>query len=299
VDLELDTVATPAHRYRLGSVSKVITATLAAQLAARDAVDLDVGIDKYLPDLPAHHRATTLRQLLTHRGGVRHYLEKDWSPGVPGPLDQRNYGSNADVLATFIDDPLIARPGERVAYSTFGYTLASLVLEAAAGVPFVDLVRKEIAAPLGLTTLGPDDRLAVVANRVRGYHPAESIRRYLPAFDGKWGNIPSNNPAYKWAGGGLLGSPTDIARFGAAHLSAGKIAAAALKTLFTVHTERTERSPPLGLGWRIDRDDAQRLRWHHAGAQDGARASPSSIPRRNCPSRWPPTSPGCRATSMT
>ena len=38
-------------------------------------------------------------------------------------------------------------------------------------------------------------------------------------------------------------------------------------------TERTDRSPPLGLGWRIDEDSAKRLRWHHAGGQDGARAS--------------------------
>jgi serine beta-lactamase-like protein LACTB len=273
VDLELGTPATPGHRYRLGSVSKVITATLAAQLAARGAVDLDAAIASYMPELPEHHRATSLRQLLTHRGGVRHYQEKDWAPGIPGPIDQRLYGGKADILATFIDDPLIARPGERLSYSTFGYTLASLVLEAASGAPFLDLVRREIAVPLGLTTLGPDDRLAVVPDRVRGYHPAEHVKRYVPAFGGKWGNIPSNNPAYKWAGGGLLASPTDMARFGAAHLAPGKIVGAALENLFRLHTVRTERSPPLGLGWRIDRDEAQRLRWHHAGGQDGARAS--------------------------
>jgi hypothetical protein len=46
----------------------------------------------------------------------------------------------------------------------------------------------------------------------------------------------------------------------------------ALELLFTVQTERTDRMPPLGLGWRIDQDGAQRLRWHHAGSQDGARA---------------------------
>jgi serine beta-lactamase-like protein LACTB len=272
-DLELGTAATPAHRYRLGSVSKVITATLAAQLAAQGAVDLDAAIASYLPGLPAQHRATTLRQLLTHRGGIRHYVDKDWSAGIPGPLDQRNYGSNADILATFIDDPLIARPGERISYSTFGYTLASLVLEAARGQPFLELVRREIGAPLALSTLGADDRLAVVPDRVRGYHPADLVKRLQPDFAGQWGNIPSNNSGYKWAGGGLLASPADLARFGAAHLAPGKIASAALTTLFTVHTERTENSAPLGLGWRIDHDDAKRLRWHHAGAQDGARAS--------------------------
>jgi serine beta-lactamase-like protein LACTB len=273
VDLELGTIADARHRFRLGSVSKAITATLAAQLAARGVVDLDAAIAQYLPDLPEQHRATTLRQLLTHRGGVRHYVDKDFAADAPGPIDRRIYRSNSDILSVFIHDPLVARPGERVSYSTFGYTLASLVLEGAAKLPFLDLIQREIAAPLGLASLGPDDSMSVIPHRVRGYHPADAMKKVWPDYRGEWGNIASNNPAYKWAGGGLLATPTDLARFGAAHLAPGKLSKPALDTLFTVHTERTDRSPPLGLGWRIDADVAQRPRWHHAGGQDGARAS--------------------------
>ncbi len=265
--------ASTSHRFRLGSVSKVITATLAAELAARGVVDLDAPIAKYMPDLPEQHRATTLRQLLTHRGGIRHYADKDESREAPGPIDQRRYLNNADILAVFINDPLIAKPGERVSYSTFGYTLVSIVLETAAKLPFVELVQREIAAPLGLKSLGADGPLEIVPNRVSGYHPAEIVRKAFPAFEGKFANTAQNNPAYKWAGGGLLATPCDLARFGAAHLAPGKLSKTALDTLFTVYTERNERSPPLGLGWRIDEDAAKRLRWHHAGGQDGARAS--------------------------
>ena len=273
VDLELEVAATTAHRFRLGSVSKVVTATLAAELAARGGVDLDAPIAKYLPDLPEQHRATTLRQLLTHRGGIRHYADKDESREAPGPIDQRRYLNNADILAVFINDPLIAKPGERVSYSTFGYTLVSVVLETAAKLPFVELVQRDIAVPLGLKSLGADGPMQIVPNRVSGYHPAEIVRKAFPSFEGKFANTAQNNPAYKWAGGGLLATPGDLARFGAAHLAPGKLSKAALDTLFTVYTERNERSPPLGLGWRIDEDAAKRLRWHHAGGQDGARAS--------------------------
>jgi CubicO group peptidase (beta-lactamase class C family) len=273
VDLELDVAATPAHRFRLGSVSKIFTATLAAELAARGVVDLDAPIERYMPDLPNQHHATTLRQLLTHRGGIRHYAAKDDSAESPGPIDRRFYASNTDILAVFINDPLVAKPGERVSYSTFGYTLASIVLETAAKLPFLELVQRDIATPLGLATLGGDAPMSLVTQRVSGYHPGDNLRKAFPAFQGKWGNIAQNNPAYKWAGGGLLASATDVARFGAAHLAPGKLSKAALDTLFTVYTERNDRSPPLGLGWRIDEDAAKRLRWHHAGGQDGARAS--------------------------
>ena len=272
VELELDVTAKTSHRFRLGSVSKVFTATLAAQLAASKTVDLDAPIATYLPDLPEQHRATTLRQLLTHRGGIRHYADKDDAPGNPGPIGQRMYANNADILAVFIDDPLIAKPGERVSYSTFGYTLVSIVLESAAKTPFLALLQREIATPLGLTSLGPDDVMALVPQRVRGYHPGDLVRQAFPGFQGKWSNTDISNVTYKWAGGGLLATPTDVARFGAAHLAPGKLSKAALDMLFTVYTEATERSPPLGLGWRIDTDAAKRLRWHHAGTQDGARA---------------------------
>jgi serine beta-lactamase-like protein LACTB len=272
-DLELQVAATTRHRFRLGSVSKIVTATLAAQLAARGVVDLDAGIARYMPDLPAQHHATTLRQLLTHRGGIRHYQDKDESSAAPGPIDKRSYLSNADILAVFIDDPLIAKPGEGPNYSTFGYTLVSLVLEAAAKTPFLELVQREIAAPMSLGSLAGDEPVSLLPNRVSGYHPGNLIRKRVPSFVGKFANAPQNNPAYKWAGGGLLATPGDLAKFGAAHLSAGPITAPALQSLFTVQTERTDRSPPLGLGWRIDADAAGRRRWHHAGGQDGARAS--------------------------
>jgi len=271
-NLELNVTATPAHRFRLGSVSKVITATLAARLAASGAVDLDAPISNYLPDLPAQHQATTLRQLLTHRGGIRHYADKDSSLEAPGPINYRQYRSTADVLAVFINDPLVARPGEQVLYSTFGYTLASLVLEAATKTPFLDLVQQQIAAPLALQSLAGDEPATLIPQRVSGYQSGDINRKVAPGFTGKWANVPQNNPAYKWAGGGLMATPTDLARFGAAHLAPGKLSRETLQLLFTVYTPATERSPPLGLGWRINTDDRGRTRWHHAGGQDGARA---------------------------
>jgi CubicO group peptidase (beta-lactamase class C family) len=273
VNIELDVAATPAHRFRLGSVSKVITATLAATLAARGIVDLDAPIVQYMPDLPQPHHATTLQQLLTHRGGIRHYLPKDDARTALGPIDLRHYPGTADVLAVFINDPLVAKPGERVSYSTFGYTLASLVIEAAAKTPFLDLLQREIAKPLELESLGGDTQMALVPNRVTGYQPGDIVRKAQPDFQGAYANVPSANVAYKWAGGGLLATATDLAKFGAAHLTAGRIPAAALKPLFTVHTQATSDSPPLGLGWRINEDNEHRLRWHHAGGQLGARAS--------------------------
>jgi len=269
-DLEMNIPASPASLFRMGSGAKPVTATLAALLAQDGAVDLDGAIGRYMPGLPQMHHATTLRQLLTHRGGIRHYIDRDSDRNAPGgSIDSRTYMTNDDILAVFINDPLVAPPGTKMAYSTFGYTLASLVLEYAASKPFLDLLHEKIAIGLGLPSLQADAPRQIIPNRVRGYGPA-SVVRQIPPVNGTWANSPINNPAYKWAGGGLLMTPTDFARFGAAHLSSGPLSEKVRKTLFTVQVP--ESSPPLGLGWRINKDAKGRLRWHHAGGQEGARS---------------------------
>ena len=70
-------------------------------------------------------------------------------------------------------------------------------------------------------------------------------------------------------------TPSDLARFGAALIDSptSRITAAERALLFTPLTEATRQMPPLGLGWRVDADPKGRRRWHHAGAQEGGRAS--------------------------
>lgn len=281
-NIELDVPTSTKHLFRLGSVSKVVTAVLAARLVSRGTIDLDKPIATWLPNLPALHRATTLRQLMTHRGGVRHYKPADYDlSGVGGPIYTRFYKSNQEILDLFINDPLIAPPGSRVSYSSFGFTLASIVMETAAGRPFVEMIRTEVGTALDLPSLLKDDPIAMVPMRASGYISAldgaifysqlpESAR---PGLTDGVANIPMSNPAYCWAGAGFLMTTPDCARFGAAMLDApgSGIGATERALLFTPMTEKTKDSPPLGLAWRVDTDKKGRLRWHHAGATLGGR----------------------------
>lgn len=277
VDLELDVTATAAHTFRLGSVSKVLTATAAARLASRGTLDLDVPISTWLPDLPAQHRQTTMKQLLTHQGGIRHFVARDLDPSAPGgTIDLHGFPTNKEILATFINDPLVAPAGTRASYSTFGYTLASLVMEAAAARPFTQLIKAEIGNVFGLPSLIQDDPFAVTPFRASGYNKGGDLGDVQPRRreDG-WANSRTSNPAYSWAGAGFLMTPSDMARFGAALPDSpdSKISREERTLLFTPLTEKTRDMPPLGLGWRIDMDEKGRRRWHHAGATIGGRAS--------------------------
>jgi serine beta-lactamase-like protein LACTB len=283
-DLELGIPARPEHSFRIGSVSKIITTTAVARLVSQGLLELETPISYWLPDLPPHHRETTLLQLLTHRGGVRHYLPKDLDPGQPGgSIFSRPRWDNAAILAAFIDDDLVGPIGKEVSYSSWGYTLASLVMEKAASQPFLDLIESEVGSRFALPSLKPDRPDLVVPGRVRGYVGTQERRMLQAQFpdagfadiDGDWANALSLNPAFCWAGAGFVMNMPDLARFGAALLDGPdcRISAAERALLFTPLTEKCDKSPPLGLGWRVDEDDAGRLRWHHAGATQGGRAS--------------------------
>lgn len=283
-DLEFAVPARPDHLFRVGSVSKAVTATLAARLVSRGMVELDTPISYWLADLPQPHRQTTLAQLLTHRGGIRHYVPSDLDREQPGgPVMTRVSWTSAQVLDAFIHDELVAAPGTQVRYSSFGYSLAALVLEAAAGSSFLQLVAEEIAAPFALPSLRGDEPGQVIEGRARGYMSARERQMMVERFpetgrspaSGDWSCAPNFNPAFCWAGAGLLMSAPDMARFGAAHCFGphSRISEAERALLFTPRTDKSDSSPPLGLGWRVDRDDRHRLRWHHAGATPGGRAA--------------------------
>lgn len=270
-NLELDAPATPQTRFRLGSVSKVVTATLAARLAEQGVLDLDAPISRYMPDLPQAHRATTLRQLLGHQGGIRHYEGKDMRADQPGgSIDQREYADTAATLALFINDPLVAPPGTKSHYSTFGYTLASAVIEAAAKRPFVELVETLLAEPLGLTSLEADAWRTPIKGRTAFYDPTPAWAQAGVAAP--FVNAPQANAAYKWAGGGFVATPSDVARFGYAVIRPGYVNAATHRMMFTPLAAADGTTTNVALGWRVDKDAAGRVRWHHAGSSVGGRA---------------------------
>lgn len=278
--LEALTHARTDTLFPLGSISKVLTSTLAARLSLRGLLDLDSPISSRLLGLPAQHRETTLSQLLTHRGGIRHYSAAEADLGNPDlPVFMRVYRSDDEVLALFINDPLVANPGTGVNYSSYGYTLASMVIAATLGRSFLDLIHTEIAVPFDLLSLVPDDPWRITPKRAGQYMNDLDLRMFgaslpenaKPPLGEGWANLPFNNPGYCWAGAGFVMTPSDSARFGAAMIEspASRLSEAERALLFTPVTETSKSSPPMGLGWRVDTDKAGRRRWHHAGATPG------------------------------
>jgi CubicO group peptidase (beta-lactamase class C family) len=169
-------------------------------------------------------------------------------------LNRQRYASVTDALEIFGDDPLLYEPGTGFQYSTHGYTLLSAVLEGAAGQPYLAFMDRAVFTPLGMEHTGPDDGTASDPQPAVPYHRDRLIDRLLGGWlEPRYARPPLADPSYKWAGGGLLSTATDLVRMANALMSYEFLDSAAVERLWTPQRLADGSMNPqrYGIGWRI------------------------------------------------
>ncbi|MGE3174434.1 MAG: serine hydrolase domain-containing protein [Planctomycetota bacterium] len=249
-DVENDVPATADTVYRLASISKIVTAVAVLQQVEAGALDLDRDVRGYVAAFPEKRWPVTLRQLLGHLGGVRHYRRGEGESTAP-------FATQAEGLVRFADDDLLHEPGTQYRYSTYGFNLAAAAAEAAAGVPYATWVREHIAAPAGAPTMQDDAIARIIRHRAQGY-----VRR-----DGELQNSQLMDASYKLGGGGLCSSAPDLARFGLALMAGKLIGADSLTAMTTAQATRDGKSTGYGMGIGVATGADGRREWSHSGAQ--------------------------------
>jgi len=241
--------------YRIASISKPIAAVIAMMLVEEGALDLDAAIQDYIPLYPEKRGVITMRRLLSHTSGIRHYRGDEF-------LSNRRYRSGLTPLATFADDTLLFMPGDQYSYSTFGYTLASAVIEASARTSFLELLGHRIALPFGLKTLTAEESEKIVPH----------LASFYLIHDGEIFNTPFVDNSNKWAGGGLVSTADDLVRFASELIRGNLIHHETLEQMFTPQVTNDGNSVGYGLGWAvgIDEETGKRIVWHTGGAMGGS-----------------------------
>lgn len=252
-DVEVKRRATTATQFRIGSVSKPLTADAVAQLYESGKLDLDVPIQRYVTSFPEKGAPITTRLLGGHLAGIRHYR------GGEFVLNQR-FATVTAGLAIFQNDTLVAPPGTRYSYSSYGFNLISAVVEGASGEDFLTYMRRHVFTPLGMTSTAPDRSDSLIPNRTRFYERNEA---------GQFEPSPTVDNSYKWAGGGFLSTAEDLVRFGSAHLEPGYLKAATLELLFTPQRTTSGQATTYGIGWFTTMDSLGHRYVSHGGGSIG------------------------------
>ncbi len=254
-DLTHDTRVTPLTKFRIGSVSKPITAAAIGVLVDDNALDLDAPVQTYVPSFPEKQWPVTTRLLAGHLGGIRHYQGDENFSSV-------RYPTVLSGLAIFQDDPLINEPGTEYVYSSYAWNLISAVIEGASGEPFLGYMDRAVFGPLAMehTVAGHTD--SIIAHRTRFY---------VLSATGEVLNAPYVDNSYKWAGGGFLSTPEDLLRFANGHLEPGFLQAETLELLFTSQRTAGGDETGYGIGWGSATNDYGEQVVSHTGGSVGGR----------------------------
>jgi CubicO group peptidase (beta-lactamase class C family) len=250
-DLEHRVGASAETVFRTASIAKPITAAAVMLLVERGRLDLDADIRTYVPELPEKPWRVTLRQLLGHLGGIRWYRDDAETNST------RHYYALADALAAFAGDPLVHEPSTKYLYSSYGFVLAGLAAERAAGRPLAEFLRESVFAALQMNSTRLDDAQAIIPNRARGY---------MLGGDGTMRNAPYLDTSGRWPGGGLVSTAADLVRFAAGIRKL--LQPSSIDLMWTPQRTRDGGSTGYGLGWGIAPFDGRR-RVTHGGAQSG------------------------------
>lgn len=246
--------------FEIGSISKVFTALILADMVAKGEVSLDDPAQKYLPEgatMPTRGgKQITLRNLSTHTSGL---------PRLP---DNMPYGDSADPYADYTEAKLLQLLsgyelqrdiGGTPEYSNLGVGLLGYLLSRAAGTDYATLLRERITGPLGM---GDTSIMLSADQQARFAHGHDAYMR----------------PAKPWhlnvlvGAGGIRSTASDMLKFAAAILDPASPIAPATKIALAERVGTGSERSEQALGWAALHPEPGRELLMHDGGTGGYRS---------------------------
>lgn len=231
--------------FEIGSITKVFTALLLADMARRGEVGLDDPVARHLPGdfhLPElEGRQITLADLATHTSGLPRMPPFPGSPLSPSWLEAMARFSLEDFKAWLADFHPEPHPPTAAGwwYSNVGYALLGMALAHRGGRPYKTLLQARVIDPIGL--------------RDTAFYPTAVMRpRLAESHDSALKPIPPTELGIFIGAGGLLSTPRDLSRFAAAILpGSGARIAPDERLLLTVRRAAPWIGGVQALGWEV------------------------------------------------
>jgi len=240
-------------RFRIASVSKVMTATLIVRLAEEGYLSLDDPLSKYLPvDRIPYGKEITIRQVMSHTAGIIDHLNH--GAFYYGNWKYRTWSSN-DIINFAARRSARFKPGKGYAYSNTGFYFLGMLIEKVLDQPLKDAYQEWIFDPAGMKDTEYDD-YSTRRKHIKGL--AENSRAY------------EYHQSAVGAAGAIISTPSDVARFGHALYNGDIVGESSLRDM-TTDWGSAMGGDQYGLGMRIW-DDHGILHMGHSGLLMGYRS---------------------------
>ncbi len=260
-------------RFRIASISKVFTATLAMTLVDDGLLDLDTPVVKYLPELELAdaeaREQITMRMLLSHMSGLYGDYKADFGLGDDAMMRS---------LSIFATLPQQTRPGEIWAYCNSGFQLAGTVIARILDTTFDEAMEARVFEPAGLTTT------CFAAHDTFGWPCAMGHVQTGPDSDE---HVVTGQyyPRNRRPAGGIISTATDLLRFARMHMNGGEIdgrrvlSTAAAQEMQTAQARGGGWDNSWGVGWNLQPVDGVTTVGHN-GSISGFESSLHLVPEQ-------------------
>ena len=250
--------------FRVGSLTKTVTAVALMQLWERGLVDLDAPVADHLrsvrlvPTRPGLG-PVTCRHLLTHTAGIGFWprVSDLLRPGTGSGVETRRpVGTLAEHFSHGL--PYEVEPGTKWMYSNQGFAVLGQVVEDVSGTPFDRYVREHVLDPLGMQNSD-----LVLSDRVRGRPATGHVLRREGLRPVPRRDVPAVG------GGALCSTPADLARFVEALLGGGTNGSGSVlqpetvDLMFAPHFRPDPRIPGMGLAFQRSTEGGHRVVGHN------------------------------------
>jgi CubicO group peptidase (beta-lactamase class C family) len=255
-DVNNKTRATDSSLYRIGSVTKLLTAVSFVKLIEGGALkELDY-ISGYV-NVPKNLQVIKLGQLAANTSGIRHYGTYEISS-----QNEATHKKLETALGHFINDSLLAYPGDKYVYSSYGYILLGAAIENQQQKSFNKVVDSLVIRSAEMKHTGPE---------LFGQKTAGKSTFYYPSKHG-FSLATGEDYSYKWPAGGFLSTPKDLVKFGNALLTEKLVSKNNLGLLFNSQKTSDGKETGAGFGFKTGVDSKGRKVVFHGGESEGARA---------------------------
>jgi D-alanyl-D-alanine carboxypeptidase len=190
---------TAANRFRIGSITKMFTASMILQLIEEGKLKPTDTLDKFLPQVP-NAKKITIVQILWHRSGIPNVRREQNSQGNANTLPM----TKDEILAQIVKATPEFEPDTKYSYSNSGYQLLGLILEKVTGKPYGKILKERITSKIGLA-----DTYLTTGNIDVSKNEALT---YMNFGDG-WKPVPETHPSILFSAGAIVSTPNDLAKF--------------------------------------------------------------------------------------
>ncbi|TJY35933.1 serine hydrolase domain-containing protein [Pontimicrobium aquaticum] len=195
-DIDNQKTSTRATKYRVGSITKMFTATMVFKAVDENKLSINQTIDKYFPAIENASKIT-VGNLLNHRSGIPSFTKDKTF------FDYRTeHKSRGEMLKIITSYKSNFEPDSSNEYSNSNYFLLSQILETIYNLPYVDLLQEKIIKPLGLTNTYSGGKITISNNESYSY-----------SLSDKWTEFPETNLSIALGSGSIVSNPNDLNTF--------------------------------------------------------------------------------------